>query len=141
MPTQRFITQDQSKTLFPNKTNQFLLENGGDLVRDHIAKCFEKSEPAFSFLPQQRVYAAKQGPNLRRTVKLDPVAEYYIYDVVYRQRTRFRKPHQESRTHFGYRFQNGQFLNPSSSYKGFRTAISKYTKKYRYFISFDVASY
>jgi Reverse transcriptase (RNA-dependent DNA polymerase) len=111
------------------------------LIQEHIAKCFVKSEHSFSFLPQQRVYAAKHGPNLRRTVKLDPVAEYYIYDVVYCHRARFRKPHQESRTHFGYRFQNGAFLNPSSSYKGFRTAISKYTKKYRYFISFDVASY
>lgn len=141
MSTLQFITHDQSRTLFPNKSNQLLQQHGEQLIREHIARCFEQSEPSFSFLPQQRVYASKQGPHFRRTVKLDPVAEYYIYDVVYRHRARFRKPHQESRTHFGYRFHGGDFLHPSSSYKGFRTAISKYTKKYRYFISFDVASY
>jgi len=141
MSTLDFLLQDQAKTLFPNRTNQLLFQHGEPLIQEHILKCFAKSEPSFSFLPQHRAYAAKHGPNLRRTVKLDPVAEYYIYDVVYRHRSRFRKPHQETRTHFGYRFQSGSFLNPSSSYKGFRTAISKYTKKYRYFISFDVASY
>ena len=83
----------------------------------------------------------KHGLNLRRTVKLDPVAEYYLYDITFANRLRFRPSHNDDRAHFGYRYQKGAFLNPSVSYKAFRTAISKYTKTYRYFISFDVASY
>jgi hypothetical protein len=92
-------------------------------------------------MPQQRVYASKTNQNLRRTVKLDPVAEYYIYDVAYQHRTRFRRPHDERRVHFGYRFANGEPLSPPQSYSGFKNAIAKYTRKYRYFITFDVASY
>lgn len=141
MKTIDFILEDQAKTLFPNKTTQLLIRSGESLIQNYISKCFDKNEPAFSFLPQQRVYAAKHGLNLRRTVKLDPVAEYYIYDVVNSHRARFRKPHDENRSHFGYRYTNAAYLNPSTSYKAFRTAISMYTKKYKYFISFDVAAY
>ena len=141
MKTLDFIVEDQAKTLFPNKTTQLLIRHGESSIKDYIAKCFDKDETAFSFLPQQRVYAAKHGLNLRRTVKLDPVAEYYIYNVVNSHRSRFRKPHENKRSHFGYRFTDQSYLNPSVSYKAFRTAISKYTKKYQYFISFDVASY
>jgi hypothetical protein len=141
MKTLDFIIEDQAKTLFPNKTTQLLIRHGESRIKDYIAKCFDNDETAFSFLPQQRVYAAKHGLNLRRTVKLDPVAEYYIYNVVNSHRSRFRKPHEKKRSHFGYRFTNQSYLNPSISYKAFRTAISKYTKKYQYFISFDVASY
>lgn len=141
MDTREFIFEDQAKTLFPIKTSQLLIQHGERLIAEHIAKCFDDSETAFSFLPQQRVYAAKHGLNLRRTVKLDPVAEYYVYSLVHRHRKRFRKPHDAKRSHFGYRFTKGTYLNPSLSYKAFKTAISKYTKKYKFFISFDVASY
>jgi hypothetical protein len=141
MNTQSFILEDQSKTLFPNRSNQLLIQYGEKLIQEHIQKCFSKTESGFSFLPQQRVYAAKHQLNLRRTVKLDPVAEYYIYDVAFSNRSRFRKPFNKSRSHFGYRYEHGAFLNPSLSYQAFRTAISKYTKAYKYFISFDVASY
>jgi hypothetical protein len=92
-------------------------------------------------IAQSLGYAAKHGLNLRRTVKLDPVAEYYIYNLVNRHRRHLRKPHDAKRSHFGYRFTKGAYLNPSLSYKAFKTAISKYTKKYKFFISFDVASY
>jgi hypothetical protein len=141
MKTLDFIFEDQAKTLFPNKTTQLLIRHGESNIKDYIAKCFDQDEASFSFLPQQRVYAAKHGLNLRRTVKLDAVAEYYIYNVVNSHRSRFRKPHENRRSHFGYRFIDRSYLNPSISYKAFRTAISKYTKKYKYFISFDVASY
>jgi hypothetical protein len=141
MSTKQFIIDDQPKTLFPTKTNHLLIEQGDKYIQEPIVKCFAASEASYSFLPQQRVHAAKYGLNLRRTVKLDPVAEYYIYDVVYKHRSRFRRPHNVSRVHFGYRFEGGKPTNPTQSYKGFKTAIAKYMKQYRYFISFDVASY
>ena len=141
MSTKQFIADDQSKTLFPLKSNALLVQHGEQLIKEHISKCFNAEEKSYSFLPQQRVYASKHGLNLRRTVKLDPVAEYYIYDTAYTYRAKFRKPSTDNRVHFGYRFQGGNPINPTSSYKGFKGAIAKYAKKYRYFISFDVASY
>jgi hypothetical protein len=79
--------------------------------------------------------------HLRRTVKLDPVAEYYIYDVIFRNRSLFRKPHSLGRTHYGYRFESGDPIAPTAAYKGFKGALSDYGKKYKYTMGFDVASY
>ena len=74
MSTKQFIIDDQPKTLFPTKTNHLLIEQGDKYIQEPIVKCFAASEASYSFLPQQRVHAAKYGLNLRRTVKLDPVA-------------------------------------------------------------------
>jgi hypothetical protein len=92
MSTKQFIIDDQPKTLFPNRTTRLLIEHGEEQIKEYISKCFSKEESSFSFLPQQRVYAAKLAQNLRRTVKLDPVAEYHIYDVAFTHRAKFRKP-------------------------------------------------
>ncbi len=35
-----------------------------------------------SFLAQERVYTCKHDWNLRRTHKFDPVAAFYVYDLV-----------------------------------------------------------
>lgn len=141
MSVKQFIAEDHPKTLFPMQTNSLIIEKGEAAIRRFIVHCFDDSKPSYSFLPQQRVYASKPGLNLRRTVKLDPVAEYYIYQTMYEYRAKFRKPHSTSRSHFGYRFTGGDTLSPTISYKAFKAAIAKYTKKYRYFISFDIASY
>jgi hypothetical protein len=141
MTLKKFITEDQSRTLFPLKTNRLLLEHGEGIIKDYVAKCLDNKEKAHSFLPQQRVYAAKHGLGLRRTLKLDVASEYFLYDSVYSQRARFRKPHANNRVHFGYRFENGEPITATNSYKAFKTAITKYMKLYRYFICFDVASY
>jgi hypothetical protein len=67
MKTLDFILEDQAKTLFPNKTTQLLIRYGEPVIKAYIEKCFDQNQTAFSFLPQQRVYAAKHGLNLRRT--------------------------------------------------------------------------
>lgn len=141
MDTKAFYQYDLPKTLFPNKTNALIVEHGEPLLRAYIKKCFDPKEPSFSFLPQQRVHAAKHDLNLRRTVKLDPVADFYIYDIIHKHRKLLRSPHRAERVHFGYRFEGGTPISSTAAYKGFKTAIARFTKTYRYFISFDVASY
>jgi hypothetical protein len=78
---------------------------------------------------------------LRRTVKLDPIAEYHIYDVIFRNRLLFRKPHTPSRTHYGYRFEGGTTISPTAAYKGFKGALSEYNGVYSNSMSFDVSTY
>lgn len=141
MSTLEFYRNDFPKTLFPLKTNLFLIENGESEILDFISKCLDTEEKAHSFLPQRRVYAAKSGHHLRRTVKLDAVSEYYLYDIIYKNRSKFRKPFSKDREHFGYRFENGAPISATTAYKAFKGAISEYSKSYKYFISIDVASY
>ena len=66
-----FYLDDINRTLFPLKTNHFLIKNGEKDILQHISRCLNESEKAFSFIPQKRAYAAKSDFHLRRTVKLD----------------------------------------------------------------------
>ncbi|PHR02288.1 MAG: hypothetical protein COB29_14010 [Sulfitobacter sp.] len=77
-----FYSADYRRTLFPMSTNRYLIENGQDEIAEFLSRCLDPDQEAFSFRSQTRVYAGKPGFHLRRTVKLDPVAEYFIYDLV-----------------------------------------------------------
>jgi len=94
-----------------------------------------------SFLQQDRVFASKRGWFLRPTVKLDPVAEFYLYDFVYRNRTLFRKPSKPNRKSFGFFIANGEADPILKSYSSFKKAIAAGRSKYKHYIYFDVASY
>lgn len=116
--TLSFYLEDYPKTLFPLDTNRELIQRGEAEIKEFIKKCLDDDEEAFAFAPQKRVYASKSGGYLRRTVKLDIVAEYYLYDVIFRNRKRFRKPHKEARTHYGYRFDSGSPIAATNAYGG-----------------------
>lgn len=142
--TVSFYIQDFPRTLFPMETNRVLIEkfpeHVGDFIYGKITHKNEK-ESALSFLQQTRVYAAKPALHLRRTVKLDPVAEFFIYDLVYRNRSSFRKSAKKSRENFGYRFEKGKSISPASSYREFKTAVHNALTKYKYCAKFDISSY
>jgi hypothetical protein len=134
----QFFLEDYGRTLFPLTTNKVLVEHGEDRIRAYIDKLLKNNH---AFLPQRRVYAAKDALHLRRTVKLDPVAEFFIYDLIYRNRSIFRNPHSKSRMHFGYRFEGGRPVPGSRSYKEFKLAIWDQNIWALNFLGFDVASY
>jgi hypothetical protein len=141
--TKDFFEYDYFSALFPMETCRFLIDSGEEKIRAHIDKCLsaKPEDAAFQFLAQTRVYASKPKNHLRRTVKLDPVSEYFLYDVVYRNRARFRKPFDDDKKHFGYRFVEGEPIAASSSYKGFKQAQAAYEDQYSHSLTFDVASY
>ncbi len=139
--TREFFLDDLSKTLFPLETNRFIIENGESDVKEYIRKCLDPGELSYGFNVQKRVYASKPGGYLRRTVKLDPVAEYYLYDVVFRNRVLFRKPHSKHRTHYGYRFEAGAPIAATHAYKAFKGGLSEYSDSYEHIRGMDVATY
>lgn len=138
-----FFNYDYKNTLFPLETCRFLIDNGAVDIEAYIQRCLSKgtADETHQFLAQTRVYASKPGSHLRRTVKLDPVAEYFLYDIVFRNKSKFRKPFQSEKKHFGYRFEDGEPLNPTASYSGFKKSQVAYGAKYKYSLSFDIASY
>ena len=136
-----FYLEDFEKTLFPLKSNRELLRHGEAEIKAYIEKCLSADDVGFAFLPQKRVYGAKPRRHLRRTMKLDVVAEYYLYDLVFRNRAKFRKPHSAERVHYGYRFDNGHPQAATTAYKSFRGAIAANRKDFAHSVSFDVASY
>lgn len=134
----QFYLDDQASTLFPLQTNKILVERGFDDILVFAQNIIDND---LSFLPQRRVYANKDRVHLRRTVKLDPVAEVYLYDVIFRNRTKFRKPFNEDKRHFGYRFSKGEPIAASASYANFKKFASRATFLYEEHIYFDVSSY
>ncbi|WP_439358605.1 antiviral reverse transcriptase Drt5 [Bradyrhizobium sp. DASA03007] len=130
-----FFLNDLGKTLFPLRTNKVL----GEAAFEKFVE-YAKSN-SDHFLPQKRVFAMKQGGHLRRTFKLDPVAEMFLYDLLYRNRRFFRRPTDKKRETFGYNFEAGEPTEATLSYRGFKGATSQYRKTYTHSISFDVASY
>lgn len=141
MSTREFFLDDFSKTLFPLQTNRVLIELGETEIKAHIAKCLNDKEETYSFLPQRRVFVSKPHGYLRRTVKLDVVAEYYLYDVIYRNRELFRHPHVPGRTHYGYRIEKRVPIAATNAYKAFKGGLADYGASYDHSFSMDVATY
>jgi hypothetical protein len=93
------------------------------------------------FQSQHRVFATKRGWFLRPTVKLDPVAEFFLYDFVYRNRSHFRKSPLSTRKVLGYRIVGGVPIPILQSYSNYKKAIAKNRETYKCHAYFDVAAY
>ena len=94
-----------------------------------------------SFQSQQRVYATKKGWFLRPTVKLDPAAELFMYDFVYRNRSLFRQSLPSNRNVLGNRITEGIPIAGMKSYRDYKSAVARCQKKYKHYAYLDVASY
>lgn len=138
----QYLLEDHPRTLFPLTTTHVLVQNHADkLVKYIYEKVLNQAEPEYSFLPQLRCHAAKTGFHLRRTVKLDPVAELFIYDLVHRNRRTFRSDFREIRKSFGYRFKDGNPIAQIKSYAAFKSSIAHAKKFYKFSAKFDISSY
>lgn len=140
--TVQFFEIDFAATLFPLKTNLLVVQNHGAELSDHIyQRILNPNHPEDSFLPQQRVYATKPRGHLRRTSKLDPIAEYFLYDIVYRNRGIFRPEVSDARRSFGYRFKEGVRIPVHVAYSVYKQVLGECAKQFKHNIQFDVASY
>ncbi len=140
--TADFIKADFGGTLFPLKTNLLIAEKHEAEISQYIyQKVLDEQNKADNFLPQQRVYATKPRGHLRRTLKLDPVAEYCLYDVTYRNRTIFRPEVSKMRRSFGYRFKDGSHISVHSAYGEYKLSLAENDFAFSHKLQFDIASY
>ena len=139
--TQQYLLDDHSRTLFPLNTTKVLVAECFEALTQYIYEKVLNPGEESHFLPQSRCYSSKQGLHLRRTSKLDPVADVFIYDIVYRNRRNFRSDFRTNRRSFGYRFRDGLPVPLSESYSDFRRAIAEAKATYRYAARFDVSNY
>jgi hypothetical protein len=140
--TFEFLKADFAATLFPLKTNLLIAEKHEKEISDYIyKKILDEANAADNFLPQQRVHATKPRGHLRRTVKLDPVAEYFLYDITYRNRNIFRPQVSAARRSFGYRFEGGVHISVHSAYGQYKQSLIENDVKFKHKLQFDIASY
>lgn len=138
--SQQYALDDHSRTLFPLTTNKVVFARALPRIEEYLVEIFAAGEIA-AFLPQQRCYASKSGFHLRRTAALDPVASYFIYDLIFRHRKKLGINRADNRRSFGYRFALGRPVAPSASFGEFRAAVREASGKFRHAISFDISSY
>lgn len=140
--TVEYYLDDFNKSLFPLETNRVVIENAAKELSDYIyQKILNDEEKEHNFLPQVRCYASKHGMHFRRTLKLDPVAEFFIYDLVYRNRVSFIKDFGTRRKSFGHRFEAGKPIPLSKAYREFKKAVASANVEFKYGVKLDIASY
>lgn len=136
-----FIREDNTKGLFPLMSNVLFIKNGEGELRDYInKKIFDPKNEGASFIPSPVVYALKDSLHLRKTLQLDPVATFYIYDFVLRNCKYFAKTPETDRAIYGYAFENSSPINPHKQYHRFRKKKYELKKKYKYFVQVDIAN-
>jgi hypothetical protein len=143
MDARSFFEYDFGACLFPLTTNLLLVKHHHPALQAYVAKVLSDSPAhiADNFLPQTRVHAAKPRNHLRRTVVLDPVATYFIYDLISRNRTAFGNGTKLNRTSFGYTFGKKKPVAVSKAYRDFLKQMDISRAQYDHRISFDIASY
>jgi hypothetical protein len=130
---EQYLLEDYRHTLFPLSTTKLLVERFAVELRQYFS-----SNP---FRSQTRCSAAKRGFHLRRTVKLDPPSELFVYDLVFRNRKQFRADHNTTRSSFGFLFRTGKPISSKTAYQEYRMAVSAAKAKHKFGIRFDVSSY
>lgn len=136
----KFLYADFSRTLFPLETTKLVVQHSIDELGKYMTLILSTNND-FSFMPQQRVYASKPHMHLRRTVKLDPLAEFFAYDMCYRSRARLVPTASATRQSFGYGLSKGMPINQSESYKAFKDCILECSRTYAHFVKFDISAY
>jgi hypothetical protein len=143
MDARAFFRHDFGSCLFPMNTNLLVMTHHHAALKTFVASVLsdDPTHLGYNFLPQARVHAAKPRNHLRRTVLLDPVASYFVYDLVARNQLAFGKGGKDNRQSFGYTFGSKGPIAVSAAYRTFLKSTDSARSKYDHSISFDIASY
>lgn len=144
MNSLKFFEGDFNASLFPLKTNLIVMQMHHCALEVYCKRILSElpEDAPFCFLPQTRAYAAKPRHHLRRTLVLDPVATFYVYDLVLRNRGAFSPTNKKGRRSFGYHFDGEAPVPVHKAYEDFcQEAETSSPFMYAHSISFDIASY
>jgi hypothetical protein len=141
--TREFFELDFMSTLFPLKTNKLMMERAGPELAEYVRRALSDlpGDAPYNFLGQERAHAAKPNHHLRRTIVLDPVCTFFIYDLVYRNRHAFDSRRKPDRVSFGYRFKEGSPIAVHRAFGDYTRAVHTERADFEHSVSFDVASY
>ena len=137
-----YLLDDHSRTLFPLDLSKLLVKAGAARISQFLAEEIKPfAEKGMPFSPQLHCYSAKHGLHLRRTMKLDPVAEFFIYELVAGNRKHFKRDTRKRRRHYGYYFREGAPVSVMSAYREFSRDLNEAAPQHRFGLKVDVATY
>lgn len=143
MNTREFFELDFMSALFPLKTNKVMMDNAGTELDAYVKRVLSDlpEDTAYNFLCQERAHAAKPNHHLRRTIVLDPVCTFFIYDLVFRNRRAFAGRKKADRVSFGYQFSDGSPIAIHKAFGDYTRAVDVERADFEHSLSFDIASY
>ncbi len=143
MNTREFFELDFMSGLFPLKTNKLMMEYAGPELAAYVQRALSDlpADAPYRFLGQERAHAAKPNHHLRRTIVLDPVCTFFIYDLVHRNRRAFDSRRKPDRVSFGYQFLGGSPIAVHKAFGDYTKAINTERADFEHSLSFDIASY
>ena len=143
MNAREFFELDFMSALFPLKTNKLMIENAGPELAEYVRRALSDlpGDAPYRFLGQVRAHAAKPNHHLRRTIVLDPVCTFFIYDLVYRNRRAFDSRRKPDRVSFGYRFRDDSPIAVHRVFGDYTEAVDIERADFKHSLSFDIASY
>jgi hypothetical protein len=136
----KFINEDifSSSWLKQFLTDEEFNELVKKLGKDKIKKIEQKNQSFF--LVQPLVYASKDKNHVRQTFLLDPIAQTFLYDFVYRNKSYFEKKNIPNRKSFGYCYENGELVSGIEEHRKFKEEIYEKKKEYKYMAKLDIAN-
>lgn len=135
------ILDDLPRTLFPTTTDRFMATHGQKFLAEYNSKLLAHPDRDHAFPPQQAVYAAKPHHHLRRTVKLDPAAQWFLYDLVRRNSAALKPVKRLNKLAFGFAFKGGRPVRGRRAYKDYRDTVYESRRTFQHELQFDIASY
>ncbi|NES05127.1 MAG: orotate phosphoribosyltransferase, partial [Okeania sp. SIO2F4] len=139
-PVSDFILDDLKRTLFPLNLSEYIAKYAQSHLSELINKIYSDKKNE-NFNPQTRVYSDKPNRAVRRTLKLDPVAEWYIYYIAYKYKDKFQLLKNNNRYTYGYIFLNDNPVPGRESYKEFKENYYNCRDKFQYSMELDIANY
>lgn len=139
----QYLLDDQPRTLFPLRLTEILVQRAAPALYAEIQRILgtDPKKENTGFLTQINCYASKSGLHLRRTLKLDPVAELFVYDLVYKERRKFLPCDKSNRRRFGYQFTKGRPAAATTSYGQFRQEARNASTTFKHHAGLDIANY
>ena len=135
-----FIDKDYLKTLFPLGSVKFFAKYCMDDILMYINReIFKEGADSNSFIMQPLVYALKDNRHVRQTFLLEPFAQIFLYDFVYRNKTSFIMKINENRKSFGYSFNDDKY-NSSDEFKKFTEKKYELKSRYEYMGKIDITN-
>src|SRR5437016_14040603 len=115
-----FLQTDHRRTIFPLRTSLAYAQNGETALREYIERqILDKNQPE-GFVAGEIAFARKDSYHLRRVFVLDPIAAFFLYDFVYRNRDSFPKAKASERQSYGHAFERRKPVDAFADYHAFR---------------------
>lgn len=139
MPVVGFVERDVVRTLYPLQTQAAFIRAGESEMREFLEDEVFDPQAADGFLRTTTDFALKDKEHSRRVMVLDPLATFFLYDVVWRNRSEFVVPRSGNRRFYGYGFDSkGKEINGFTDYHRFRRARYDLKEKASYQLKADI---